>query len=207
MIAFDTYIPSETIYNTQFYSEDEMLDCKSNDRFTTYLSFRNCSNLENRIEYSNFIKAEYFNKYNSFFNIDVGKSLSKGCAVFGQEVLTFNMDTILNDIYEKEIFVLEISKQMDNMLCSYSNIDKALLFIFENMQDILLQRKYDICDLFLRKVDLQKYNTYVLLGILTATYPWRKKLFFRNSFYYNIKKKISLSYSPEEVEQILGGLD
>lgn len=105
------------------------------------------------------------------------------------------------------IYALGIKKELDALIERQNETDDILLFLFDKLEDNLIEQKYDICNFFFRLVNTEDYNDIILIGILTATLPWKKHLSGRQLFFQYVKNKIDNAYSEEEVIQLLCGLE
>lgn len=105
------------------------------------------------------------------------------------------------------IYALGIKKELDYLIEQQTEIDDILFSLFEKIEDYLIEQKYEICNALFRFINLSDYNEIVLIGILTATLPWKKHLLGRQTFYQNVKEKIDSTYSTEEAIQLLCGLE
>lgn len=87
-------------------------------------------------------------------------------------------------------------------------IDETLNFIFERIEDKLLNNETLLINHFLITfTELEKYRDEVLLGILTITYLWRKVLSFREPFFQRVDVYFRKNYPLEEAEALLAGLE
>ncbi len=87
------------------------------------------------------------------------------------------------------------------------SVDKALNYLFEEIENRLYHKEYDFCNRFLDRVDVEKHDMHVLIGLLTVSLPWRKTLFYRDSLYEKVKEVVYRKYSAERAKRILVGLE
>ena len=87
------------------------------------------------------------------------------------------------------------------------SVDKALNYLFEEIENRLYHKEYDFCKRFLDRVDVEKHDMHVLIGLLTVSLPWRKTLFYRDSLYEKVKEVVYRKYSAERAKRILVGLE
>jgi hypothetical protein len=108
---------------------------------------------------------------------------------------------------EPMISAKKLVKELDDMV--YNNEDRVttLSFLFDQIEDNLLDEKFAFCDYFIKSLDFSKYNASILTGILIITYPWRKKLNNRESFFSKVTEFIKNNYSKEESDEILSGIE
>lgn len=97
--------------------------------------------------------------------------------------------------------------ERDILECSAVSVDKALNCLFEEIENRLYRKEYDFCNRFLERVDVEKHDIHVLIGLLTVSLPWSKTLFYRDSLYEKVKEVVYREYSAERAKRILVGLE
>lgn len=97
--------------------------------------------------------------------------------------------------------------ERDILKYSAETVDKALNYLFEEIEDRLYRKEYDFCNRFLERVDVEKHDIHVLIGLLTVSLPWRKTLFYRESLYERVKEVVCREYPAERAKRILAGLE
>lgn len=100
---------------------------------------------------------------------------------------------------------------MNNFISNLKNIqeksvDKALLYVFNILEDLLLQHGFKSCDMILKDINVWDFKVEILIGILTITLNWKKHLKYRDEFFNLVKLYVNTNYSIEESEKILRGL-
>ena len=87
-----------------------------------------------------------------------------------------------------------------------SSIDERIDYIYDTLDDLLLDGEFCKCDYILNNIDITKLDAYDIAGMLTITFPWSDNLVFRKSFYDKSPGIISKTYPKSEVDDILRGL-
>lgn len=111
-----------------------------------------------------------------------------------------------------QIFPIAEEVEFDKLerdILEYSgvSVDKALNYLFEEIENRLYRKEYDFCNRFLERVDVEKHDIHVLIGLLTVSLPWRKTLFYRESLYERVKEVVCREYPAERAKRILAGLE
>lgn len=104
------------------------------------------------------------------------------------------------------LFYLNFEKKLIILQNSVSTT-KVLDFLFETFEEKLIAGEFDLCNSFLEFFNVKEFNVSILLGLLTISYPWKKKLFYRDNLYYKIENVISKSFPMDEAKDLLWGLE
>ena len=88
-----------------------------------------------------------------------------------------------------------------------SSIEDRLDYIYDTLDDLLLDGEFCKCDYILNNIDKSKLDIYDFAGILTITYPWKSGLVFRQGFYDSCFDFANKILPPEEVKEMLYGFD
>jgi hypothetical protein len=92
-----------------------------------------------------------------------------------------------------------------NALDRRKHTDAALDIIYDNIDIMLRDRKYETVDFILKSVNPSEFSVDVLLGLLTATLPARTKLPSRSEFFGKVEGEIR--NRKEWEEGLLTGLE
>lgn len=87
---------------------------------------------------------------------------------------------------------------------SYGHIERALDIIYDYVDDLARQARFDECDLVLASAEPELLSTDLLLAMLTATLPWKSRLRRRHHFFQSVQA--TLSARGESEEGVLAGL-
>lgn len=87
-------------------------------------------------------------------------------------------------------------------LLTEKKFDQAIDFIYDELDDRLLDRKFDEINEILQSMVRNEYSTDILLSILTVTLPWKKDLSERK----RIIEKVRKQHNEVESELLLLGL-
>lgn len=87
-------------------------------------------------------------------------------------------------------------------LLTEKKFDQAIDLIYDELDDRLLDRKFDEVNEILQSMVRNEYSTNVLLSILTVTLPWKKNLSERK----RIIEKVRKQHNEVESELLLLGL-
>jgi len=86
--------------------------------------------------------------------------------------------------------------------------DRALDMIFEYFDEADRRHQYDLCDITLDLVDMDKLDSYVVIGFLSASFPFQNKLFKRELFLERTRKWLaSVHKTQSEIDAMLKGLE
>lgn len=78
------------------------------------------------------------------------------------------------------------------MTREHAVLEAALDFLFENIDELLRENRNKEIDALLRRQNVEKLSTDILLGLLTATAPARTRLSARSEFYSRVKHELSV---------------
>lgn len=104
------------------------------------------------------------------------------------------------------MFLKTFEEKLVNMGETNVSMEHILDYIFDTIDDLLLQNNFCKVDYVLNNIDVSKFEEMVLLGLLTVTYPWKKTLSLRNNFYDRIEIRIHELFSEDIANNILYGL-
>lgn len=121
-----------------------------------------------------------------------------------EEILSNRQFMLSNEVQ----FAYKVKSEILNRQSS-CRIEDTLYYIFESIETSLIEAKYNFCNelLLICRNDMDKYSDEVLIGILTASLPWKKRLPFRTTFLNDVKIIIHSKYDATEANAILLGLD
>lgn len=90
---------------------------------------------------------------------------------------------------------------------SFDNIHDCLDWLFDKVNDLQLEGKFDEIDQFMYQLDLTKIDPTAMLGVLSITYAGESKNAARKDFYDRVKTRLSEIFSADRVENMLQGLE
>jgi hypothetical protein len=102
---------------------------------------------------------------------------------------------------ESQVFVDKLIEIRDS-----SHIGKSLDYLFQSIYGLLKNRKFEECESLISGVEISRLDEYLMLGLLTATFPWKNRIQQRDGLYDRIEKQLEKSYSPDEVAKMMSGL-
>lgn len=94
-------------------------------------------------------------------------------------------------------------KTLDTQL---DNTDDALDYIYRTFYQKLSEGKYAFCNQILSGLKSESYSLVILMGFLTASFPWRHKLPSRITFHNEVKTSAKQVYSSAKAKSLLSGL-
>lgn len=100
--------------------------------------------------------------------------------------------------------------RIKSQIISYQNngdIEATLDYIFGEFDELLLAKKFDICNAFFEFAPIYELEINSLIGLLTITLPWKDQISMRRSFYQEVSNLVYANYFSEEANQILIGLE
>lgn len=127
-----------------------------------------------------------------------------GLEVFGSYNPISN--SFMKSYLNKRSFFNEFNYNLDKYQRE-NDIDDCLDYIFQTFDIKLFQNEFSLCDGILEFLNIEEYNTEILLGILTITLVWKEKLALRTSFYEKVKSFLNKKYHKKELLELLIGLD
>ncbi len=68
------------------------------------------------------------------------------------------------------------------------SIDSELDKVYDNIDALLSSSNFEQCNSLLRGLNVNETGTDLLLGYLTATFPAKSRLPYRDTFYQNVEK-------------------
>jgi len=86
-----------------------------------------------------------------------------------------------------------------------NEIDEISDYLFESIDDLHLEGRFDIVDEIIENINLSKFNNYFLVGLLSITFPARSKLKNRTSMVNRIEYQFELR-CPNRIPELIGGL-
>lgn len=92
-------------------------------------------------------------------------------------------------------------------LVSKTSVDRALDIIFNTIDDLLLDDKFDICNQILESVWVDVFDLDLLLGFLTITFAAKSHLKCRERFFERVYDKCLLEEGKKHTEELLVGLE
>lgn len=102
---------------------------------------------------------------------------------------------------ESEIFVKKLIEIRDS-----NHIGKSLDYLFQRIYGLLKSKKFEECESLISGIDISKLDEYLMLGLLTATLPWKNRIQQRDGLYDRIEKQLKKSYPPDELAKMMSGL-
>lgn len=79
--------------------------------------------------------------------------------------------------------------------------------MYRSIGDSLDRGDYEYVDFLFQNLNEKKIHAQYLLGFLTITLGWRKRLPHRAHFYAKIEKQLHTRYPEEKVKKLLEGLE
>ncbi len=83
----------------------------------------------------------------------------------------------------------------------------VLDFIFETIDNYLIQGKFELINTLLEIININKLNSNTIIGILTITNRHKNELKYRKHFYENSKIRLNEKHTKEKVYHLLYGLE
>ena len=83
----------------------------------------------------------------------------------------------------------------------------TLTFVFNTLEDKMLEGDYNFCDEFMEKIEIEKFSDSTLTGIIIISRPFRDKLTNLKNFILKVKELIYKNHSKEEADTIFLGLE
>lgn len=110
------------------------------------------------------------------------------------------------------LFILIGNKEMNKIFEKILELEKidrvtALTFVFNTLEDKMLEGDYNFCDEFMDKIEIEKFNDSTLTGIIIIARPFRNKLKNLKNFILKVKELIYKNHSKEEADAIFLGLE
>lgn len=102
--------------------------------------------------------------------------------------------------HKVEYFLQKLDANLDNT-------DSALDIIYRTFYQKLSKSEYSFCNHMLSGLTSKRYPLAILMGFLTASFPWKEKLPSRNTFYDEVKALAKQEYTTTEVTSLLSGLE
>lgn len=91
------------------------------------------------------------------------------------------------------------------VLVSQAELEDAIDLLFEQVDDLLLAGRFNDCDKILQKVDIDRLETNLMIGLLSVTLAAAKELPNRALVMSAIRESLTRS-DPARVERLLNGL-
>ena len=82
----------------------------------------------------------------------------------------------------------------------------AIDVIFQHMNSLLMERRFDDCNEILRKTELRRISPMLMAAFLTITAAARKELKNRPVFFENVRLLVEAERGPEDAKRLLVGL-
>lgn len=86
------------------------------------------------------------------------------------------------------------------------DIDQATDILFQDIDSLLSSGEFDLCNELIQTIDLSRFDTNLLVGLLSITHAAHDKLPYRKQLYTKIKQIFKLS-EPDRVDALLVGLN
>jgi hypothetical protein len=83
--------------------------------------------------------------------------------------------------------------------------ERAVELVFDTIDDLLLEGRFQVCDDTLRAVDVERLNPTLLLALLSITLAAKDRLHGREALLKRIERRLR-TLAPERVEELLHGL-
>lgn len=114
----------------------------------------------------------------------------------------FNIPPNSNNTYENpNIWLQKLYDFVEN-----SKDDDAIDLLFDNIDDLLIDHRIDLCEEILNIINLEKLNSNLLIGLLSITNSAKTYLPTRTKIISDIEKIFKKTESPERIEGLLKGL-
>jgi len=110
------------------------------------------------------------------------------------------------------LFILIRNKEMNKLFEEILKLEKidrvtTLTFVFNTLEDKMLEGDYNFCDEFMEKIEIEKFNDSTLTGIIIISNPFQDKLKNLKNFILKVKELIYKNHSKEEADTIFLGLE
>ena len=85
--------------------------------------------------------------------------------------------------------------------------DRAIDVIFEHVNGLLIEGRFDVCDRILAEVDIARIPPVLMISFLTITAAAKPQLHNRDSFFRNVAGVIARERGERAAERLLNGLE
>lgn len=92
-------------------------------------------------------------------------------------------------------------------LSESGEIDDGLDYLYDTIDDLLLEEQYDTCDAYLKEIDIEQLDPDILVGLLTITYSARDQLRTRGEIFQRISALFEKIMDRAEMIATLRGLE
>lgn len=107
---------------------------------------------------------------------------------------------------EDERSLLALINEM-RRLQAKKDYDHCMYRVYEQISDWSSQNRINLCDRLLEVLEVEEYDIHVLLSLLMASFPMRKKLSYRSVFMGRVLAHARLYFSTDEVKDMFVGLE
>ena len=84
------------------------------------------------------------------------------------------------------------------------NIDDAIDLLFDHIDEMFLEGRFEECNDLLPKIDLEKMDTYLLVGLLSITFAAKNKLSYHPEFESKIEERLKV-LAPDRAHRLIRG--
>lgn len=106
-------------------------------------------------------------------------------------------DELMVKQFLEEILALQEKMQLED--CMYR--------VYEQMSMWSIEHKLKLCDDLLDCIKVELFDIHVLLSLLMATFPMRKRLNYRSVFFSKVQNHVRKRYSEDKMNELFVGLE
>lgn len=145
--------------------------------------------------------------YNSIVNARIDELLEKKPSYLKEQEEKREDNILL--LRTKEADYLLVKKFVEEMLSLQegNNQDDCMYRVYEQMSIWSMNHKIECCDYLLDFIKVELFDIHILLSLLMATFPMRKRLTYRRSFFTRVKDHARQRYSEEKMNELFVGLE
>ena len=88
-----------------------------------------------------------------------------------------------------------------------SQKEDCMYRIYEQMSSWSMNHKIECCDYLLDNIEVNLFDIHILLSLLMATFPMRKRLNYRQAFFTRVQNHARQRYSEEMMNELFVGLE
>lgn len=147
------------------------------------------------LDYSAILSArleELFDKTPSYL-----KELEKGREEFAICQQTKDADNRIVKKFVEEMLSLQQENHQED--CMYR--------VYEQMSIWSMEHKIECCDSLLENIEVEHFDIHILLSLLMATFPMRKRLNYRRFFFTRVQNHARQRFSEEKMNELFVGLE
>lgn len=147
------------------------------------------------------------NKQLNYLNYQQVPALHSNSDIFVDENTIIDDCLFIDNFKQCVLFKCKMDSEIMK-LQSQGKIDSALDFIFDELDEKLDEKDFNLVNYFLKNLNIKEIDSNLLVGILTVTLIWKKDLLQRNSFFKMVSKEIENRFKHNvEAKGTLVGLE